>query len=303
MSQIRHGAVFAFLFLLIIAALGCSDGNVATMINSETGKHPDNWYTAHRTAYSDNPAVCQECHGTDLQGGISQVSCFSSSFDGLSCHANGPGHPTGWSSPSLHGATAKSAPGASSGFASCQACHGDDFAGGSVNQSCFACHGVSAPHPSSPWRGGSLTHTNTDPANAVVCALCHLQQSLPQGSTPGCFNNTLCHGSAHPSGWSSGSVHGVQAEQDFSACTVCHGDTYQGGTGSSTSCYDCHNGPGLNHPGPQWVISDHATSATKQYCVVSEMPWDKLPGRRLPRGLYELSYGGPHRCPSTELVP
>lgn len=264
MSQVRNVAVPVLMILMLIVAMGCSQGNESSLISPETGQHSDGWYTAHRTAYTSNPSVCQECHGADLSGGISQVSCFSSSFEGLSCHANGPsGHPAGWSSSSSHGPVAKSAPGASSGFESCQVCHGNDFTGGSVNQSCFICHGVSAPHPSSPWRGGSLTHTNTDPGNAVVCALCHQAPSLPQGTTPGCFNNTLCHGNAaHPSGWNSGSVHGIEAEQDFSACTVCHGDTYQGGSGSSISCYDCHNGPGLNHPAPQWVISNHATAAT-----------------------------------------
>lgn len=110
-----------------------------------------------------------------------------------------------------------------------------------------------------------MTHTDTNPDNAPVCALCHGGQSptpAPQGTPPGCFNNTLCHATpaGHPAGWSDPGQHGVTAEQNFSVCKTCHGPTYNGGS-ATTTCYLCHNGPGLDHPAPGWVILDHKTAA------------------------------------------
>ncbi len=60
-----------------------------------------------------------------------------------------------------------------------------------------------------PWfdaTGTDVTHTNTDPANAAVCALCHTHGRnlrIPilthyATGTPGCFNSTLCHGNVSP---------------------------------------------------------------------------------------------------------
>lgn len=65
----------------------------------------------------------------------------------------------------------------------------------------------------------------------------------------------------HAANWMSGSpiVHGVIAEQDFSVCKECHGQNYRNGI-AVVSCYDCHNGPGLNHPNPGWVVPLSATS-------------------------------------------
>ncbi len=374
--------------LVLIALAGCSSPNKQTIINPDTGKHPANWIVDHRAAFPNNPDRCAECHGTDLKGGVSGVSCFSAAFNGMSCHANGPsGHPAGWANPDSHGATAKATPAASSGFASCQVCHGETFSGGIIQRSCIntaGCHGatIGAPHSPAPWRGGTRTHTDTDTGNAPVCALCHANganssrqpfEPAPAGTAPGCFNNTLCHAvTGHAAGWSSPDVHGasvktlangfascqachgadfaggtaliscfnchgvnaphsptpwrsltrthantntgnasvcalchtnganssrqpsppapagtaagcfnntlchaeqvhaagwiaadqhgVTAEQDFSVCKTCHGATYQGGT-ATTTCYQCHNGPGLNHPAPAWVVPDHKTQA------------------------------------------
>src|SRR6266542_660085 len=64
---------------------------------NESGKHPDNWIVDHRASYVSDPDACKECHGTDLKGGISKVSCFSAQFNGQTCHAGGPvSHPAGW---------------------------------------------------------------------------------------------------------------------------------------------------------------------------------------------------------------
>jgi predicted CxxxxCH...CXXCH cytochrome family protein len=188
---------------------------------------------------------CTECHGADLTGGISKVSCFISS-----CHHNQ--QVTNWSDPAVHGASAKRAPGSSS-FYSCQICHAKDFSGGGTGFACAACHGF-APHPSAPWRAAlpALTHTNTDQANAPVCAGCHFPDSpnnppnhpltpAPAGTPPGCFNSTMCPGTSnHPVPFVD--TNHVQATQaTFNAdCSSCHAITGASPFAAAPACQVCH---------------------------------------------------------------
>lgn len=252
----------------LLAVWGCSSPNAEAPPFSPATGHPEGWMASHGVSYASNSASCQECHGADLQGGISGVSCYMGSRGGASCHATGPaGHPAGWGAVAQHGASAKASGG---GFESCIICHGADFSGGATGPSCYTCHGVSAPHPSAPWRGGAVTHTTTDQANASACDACHRSPSAPSGTPAGCFNSTLCHGSiggggggTHVAGWSAASQHGVTAESNFSACRTCHGSDYRGGS-TAVTCYDCHSGPGITHPAAGWVVSDHRNTATAQ---------------------------------------
>jgi len=224
------------------------------------GAHPAGWSSGsvHGVQAEQDFSACTVCHGDTYQGGTgASTSCYD-------CH-NGPG----LNHPGPQWVISDHATAATSNIASCQTCHGADYQGGGAGVACTSCHmgNESTIHPVNWYPDIQLNHRAYASANGTAScatAYCHgtdlggVAQSGPSCST--C--HTWPYQGVHPSGWSSGSVHGVQAEQDFSACKVCHGDTYQGGTGSSTSCYDCHNGPGLNHPGPQWVISDHVTAAT-----------------------------------------
>ena len=209
MSQVNKIIIlFVLIGAFILSAAGCSSSNKEAQFDPNTGKHPADWYTAHRAAYPANPSSCTQCHGTDLRGGVAAVSCFSATFNGMTCHPGGPsGHPADWALFNKHGTAAKGAPNTTTGFASCQICHGANFAG-DIGVTCLnngSCHGtdVSAPHSPQPWRGGTRTHTNTNEGNAPVCGLCHLGNRTPpayvplQPGTPppDCFNNTLCHGS------------------------------------------------------------------------------------------------------------
>ena len=146
--------------------------------------------------YVSNGALvsCTECHGADLSGGIAKVSCFDPG-SASSCHH---GTITPWfdftpGATQQHGVSAKRAPGASSFFA-CQICHGNDFSGGVTGIACADCHVVPAPHPPAPWLSGTgVTHTNTDPQNAPVCALCHRDGRLspiPPPSPPARARNS-----------------------------------------------------------------------------------------------------------------
>ncbi len=133
--------------------------------------------------------------------------------------------------------------GAAKDMASCQECHGRDFAGGISKVSCLntaGCHGaaVSAPHPAGPWRGGTRTHTVVKEANASTCAICHAR--TPKTDPPGCFNNSLCHGvvghAADPQPWLNPANHGANpqsaarpgAKFSIEACRSCHATTATG---------------------------------------------------------------------------
>jgi hypothetical protein len=185
-----------------------------------------------------------------------------------------------------HANDAKATPGAATGFAYCQACHGTgtDFAGGSSGVSCYPCHSTttSSPH-ASQWRtGDTYVHTTTAEGNAPVCAFCHLNGAnspvappsppAPAGTAPGCFNSTLCHGVGgvpHPVGsaWVAASPaaqpHGDSAKATpgaaagFAYCQVCHGTGTTppanfGGGSSGVSCLTCHGNP---HAPAPWRAS------------------------------------------------
>ena len=216
---------------------------------------------------------CTQCHGSDLSGGISKVSCFGNP---AGCHHVPV---SGWvatpPAAQQHGLSAKRAPG-SSGFASCQICHGRNFSGGGANVSCLnnpACHGagVFSPHPPSPWLSStSYTHTTTDPSNATVCVQCHFPGSpnnpanhpatpAAAGTPPGCFNGTMCHNEvAHAVPFDTtdhysvtntaftancGSCHAVTGTSPVSGaplCTACH---TAGSPLTALSCTSCHANP------------------------------------------------------------
>lgn len=167
------------------------------------GAHPKDWLPTHWSEYAKSPDQCSTCHGSlsdpATAGGIAKVSCFT-------CHPKGPGHPAGWEAGLQHGrAAAQAAPGTKTGFAYCFKCHGNNVSAGLTATSCLACH-TKAPHPDRPWTGDSLqksNHTQTNTGNAAECAKCHLGganstmkplTNMPATTTPGCFNETLCHG-------------------------------------------------------------------------------------------------------------
>ena len=139
--------------LVLIALLGCSKSRDGGDLVFDPGVgHSKSWIREHGPATISGEGNCEECHGADLRGGVSFISCYTPSLNGESCHGDGPGmgHSPGWADPSLHGNHAKIA-----GMASCQACHGADFGGGVAKIACGSCHGTAAPHSRSPWRGSA----------------------------------------------------------------------------------------------------------------------------------------------------
>jgi hypothetical protein len=280
---------------------GCHGG-------SGQSPHPADWGGGdtykHTTTAEQNASVCAQCHTAGANSPIGAPSppapagtapgCFNSTL----CHGESPvPHPLGnaWvtTPPAAqpHGNDAKAAPGQTTGFAYCQFCHGTgtDFAGGSSGQSCYPCHGASAPHPAN-WESVDIySHTTTAEGNADVCAYCHTAGSnspiappsppAPVGTEPGCFNSTLCHGSPpapHPldNTWvttpPADQPHGDDAKAaagsttGFAYCQECHGSPtgdFSGGL-SGASCYPCH-GVSAPHPmGNQWQTAGGYTHRT-----------------------------------------
>jgi hypothetical protein len=208
MSKVKWMAGSCFALALALLAWGCAGkAGSAPAFNTSTGQHPTNWIQVHYAGYAAQPDQCRSCHGstTDpaLAGGIAKVSCFT-------CHPKGIDHPAGWADPLQHGrkgaqlAPDPTNPFAMAGFARCSKCHGSTFDNGPA-VSCRSCH-TKAPHPDKPWMSTTLlksTHVENASANAPECAKCHTAGANshmkplitpPAGTAPGCFNETLCHG-------------------------------------------------------------------------------------------------------------
>jgi predicted CxxxxCH...CXXCH cytochrome family protein len=213
-------------------------------------------------ASGGTPVSCTDCHGAELKGGISRTSCFGNTSG---CHHGTiTGAITGeWVdvSPATqnHGVWAKRAIGDGS-FFSCQICHGGDFSGGGALVSCFnnaLCHGtgVLSPHPAQPWRGATYTHTSTNISNAPVCSQCHFPGSpnnpaghpatpATAGTSPGCFNSTLCHGTdtvPHPVPYNDNSHYTMTSATFPGSCSTCH-DVSAPSTKVGPVCQTCHVG-------------------------------------------------------------
>jgi hypothetical protein len=93
MSQIMTiGRLSLLLLIGFVISVGCSTPNDKAPVQADTEKHAAGWLPVpHMTEAQTNIAGCMECHGEDLLGGISKVSC-------VSCHLGGPTsvHPADW---------------------------------------------------------------------------------------------------------------------------------------------------------------------------------------------------------------
>jgi predicted CxxxxCH...CXXCH cytochrome family protein len=250
MSQLMIRKISLLIFLaILIATNGCGSTKNADSPFSD-GTHPSGWLPAgHMTAARTNVDACIECHGSDLEGGISRVSCTS-------CHLGGTMsvHPASWGTGTQ--IALNHAPYvATNGTTGCQNnyCHGSMLAGvAGSGPSCSSCHlgGATSVHPLD-WSGAILTkhgaYALSSGTGGCAAETCHgTSLSGVSGSGPSC---TSCHiggvMSGHPADWGSAILtkHGEYAATNgTSGCATetCHGTSLSGVSGSGPGCQSCH---------------------------------------------------------------
>ncbi len=232
--------------------------------------HPQEWEKGKehgKVAHGDlQSESCISCHGKDLSGGSSKVSCGQ-------CHESYP-HDQKWFLPEKHGQFVLSK---GQSNTTCALCHeAAEMVGGSMliaeespnatsmnqhedrSKPCQSCH-ESYPH-GKDWnqreKHGLFVHQESP--DAAQCQTCHGKDL--QGGSSG-VSCSSCHaGYPHSEEFKSGAVHGKDMLDlktlDQQNCKTCHGENYEG-TATTPSCFSCHNYP---HPEKGWKAKgSHST--------------------------------------------
>ncbi len=219
---LRYLAVTA---ALAISLWGCGKANDGAPSLDVSGQHPAGWVLKHGPSYLENSGQCRECHGADLTGGISKVSCFSVNLGAQTCHSGGP-HPVPW--PEHNKAP-------NQGNA-CTPCHGANLGGGAIAPACATCHTQLIPG-TVPVLGTCITCHNKPPQGGIFPNIsgAHRKHNLLPGVGGVC---DTCHNG----GGTGKANHGRQL-------TVAFLPAYNAKTGTATlnsdnSCSNvrCHGG-------------------------------------------------------------
>jgi len=158
----------------------------------DSGSHTAEWVSGHRYYFLPNGELCMPCHGENLDGGISNISCFSTAIDGQSCHAGGPsGHPIEWMDKYSFGTSVFHGTAFLDVVLNCAPCHEppalDDPNGGK----CAICHfGTSGANTPGGWTHDIFDHEQFEGTiDEQVCVKCHSTNNS-MGYDPFCHN---CH--------------------------------------------------------------------------------------------------------------
>ncbi|MBT4762468.1 MAG: hypothetical protein HOO06_12270 [Bdellovibrionaceae bacterium] len=243
---------FVLCFSLIIVALAqvsCKEETLTPTLSvkpfSQGAIYPHNGdFTSsgsHGKTYLANPQSCTTCHGNELKGGSSKISCSS-------CHEAFP-HTASFSSTASHGPFFLSNP------QNCKTCHGSDYRGGSSKVSCRSCH-KDFPHTvafTTSKKHGLGYYKDPD-----SCKKCH-GEKLDGGNNR--YACSTCHsGFPHKEKFKTTAVHGENFFKDRDSCTQCHGGDYKGGN-SKVSCKTCHSYPHAS----KWAVGkNHGQEFLKQ---------------------------------------
>jgi predicted CxxxxCH...CXXCH cytochrome family protein len=189
------GAMLLFCTVLIA---GCgSSANSQAPFDVDTQQHPAGWLPAgHAQAAQADPTACTECHGSDLSGGISRVSCTPCHLNGspfvltncTSCHGNPP---AGTVAPSRAGA------------------HAAHNSLPNVTNVCNTCHSGAG--------SGTLSHDNGTVDLMFLGAYNAKSGSAAYDAASSTCSKVSCHGGQTTPGWLSGATIDVNTQ-----CTSCH---------------------------------------------------------------------------------
>jgi predicted CxxxxCH...CXXCH cytochrome family protein len=245
--------VYLLLFGALLAA-GCSTSatNSSANLVDAQGNHPAGWISTHPSFVGAVGEACMSCHGEDLRGGISGVSCFTASFNGQACHAGGPAPANHQPVATWVNAHQGEAAALRPTFSGCNTalCHGATLQG-AVGPSCFSpsfagflCHS-GGPPPNFHVANWYVDHRAFAIANGTVsCATagCHgatLHADPPAATGPSCFRATWGALSCHAGGPGTGGGPTVEGAHNEHLAL----GTIVGGT-NVISCTTCHSGPG-----------------------------------------------------------
>ena len=261
MSQIKPSHLFSTMTVILALTLGgCGDKNEKAVFSPDSG-HLSNWGAIHKTSAKAGIESCVECHGDNLDGGKSQVSCMSANaINGLSCHATSP----------------------AANSSNCLSCHGGvpsgPFGTTAPNRKsahekhtalteCATCH-LGAGY-------GSASHAKSGSATVALPSTFNINTATGTygyNSSTGKCTNISCHGGKTTPIWANGKIALVPGDNNL--CLQCHEqgaargvpqfnsfgsginvDIYEKTNGKSThafhlektiagvliACTDCHN--------------------------------------------------------------
>jgi hypothetical protein len=228
----------------------------------DTGRHPEGWIGDHRMAAVPDGSLCVDCHGEDLDGGITGISCATGSLDGTACHSGGPAfHPADWLNRSASGDTWHADAWRGNLIIrglSCEDCHTPPDLNDPDGGKCLLCHfTMGGSYSPGGWPHGMSDHGDyAGSAEQSVCVNCH-EINTDFGHQDSCHN---CH-EIHPDpDWDERSHHGAAAKQapgtmtGFETCASCHGEGFEG-DGSAISCLGtagCHLVEAPHPAGDRW---------------------------------------------------
>ncbi|HEY3489056.1 MAG TPA: CxxxxCH/CxxCH domain-containing protein [Candidatus Deferrimicrobiaceae bacterium] len=315
----RSGLIPVLVLLAALLAAGCT-GTVNNAVPYDPVKgHPADFVTTHPTFALRDTSGCTPCHGVDLKGGTSGVSCSAASFNGIACHAGGPGHGTQAWVDNVHFLRAKT------NLASCQLCHGADLRGGTSNLSCYAasfgafgaCHTAGPDHLllAATWVVNDTAVPDTVSAHQAAtfadkgasCRPCHavnppVDNTLTGGkSGVSCSAATrgalTCHAGGpafHPASWLDCTFrnqldpnanylwHGTASTQNSPRCVNCH-DTSSTSQKCSNTCHFTgpkRNPPVLDNTWSHGLANHHQllimNSAVQAVCVNCHATYNKF---------------------------
>ncbi|MDY6933565.1 MAG: hypothetical protein SVZ03_04990, partial [Spirochaetota bacterium] len=222
-SQLQMLKTCIIVISCMIFIYGCKNSLPNGLLDNQYHSSPE-WSgmnPQHDEMFSVNSDNCKACHGQDLNGGQSGISC-------LVCH-----HDREWNDESGHGTA----------FANkskvCKGCHGQDLDGGLADRSCLSCH------HNGGWSNES-EHGSSFAGNPKACRGCHGQDLDGGLADRSCLS---CH---HNGGWSDISEHGDEYSDNPNTCKACHGDDEDDGLVNLT-CKSCHHNVWDESHGAQFI--------------------------------------------------